>query len=186
MSKLSVFIGKLKTSVEFGIKDATFMAVYRPQTLFIATLLLGSVLVASAAAPVSGHIVKVLPLYLDQNGRDAVSPSLFDRDAYQAYLRDHTTDVSTLRFDVLWKGSAEKHVKFRLQAEVRGIGPDGLPRQVLVEKEVGPGLFSRWTSLALDVNGIDKVYKNLGTLVAWRITIWNGNQLLSEQKSFLW
>ena len=160
---------------------------HRPQRLVTtALLLLGSVIVAAASAPVSGHVVKVLPVYLDQNGRDAVSPSLFDRDAYQAYLREHSDEVSTMRFDVLWKGTAEKHGKLRLQVELRGAGADGLPRQVTVEKQAVPGLFSRWTSLALDANGIDKVYKNLGTLVAWRVTIWNGNQLLSEQNSFLW
>jgi len=158
---------------------------HRPQTIVASLLLLGSVLVA-VAAPVSGQIVKVLPLYLDQNGRDAVSPSLFDRDAYQAQLRTHPAEISTMRFDVLWKGSVEKHVKLRLQAELRGTGADGLPRQAMVEKEAVPGLFSKWTSLALDADGIDKVYKNLGTLVAWRVTIWKGNQLLSQQESFLW
>lgn len=159
---------------------------HRPQKLVTALLLLGSVLVASAATSVSGHVVKVLPLYLDHNGRDAISPSLFDRDAYQARLREHPEEVSTMRFDVLWKGSAESDVKLRLQVELRGVGPDGQPRRLTVEKEVNPGLFSKWTSLALDADGIDKVYKNLGTLVAWRVSIWNGNQLLSKQNSFLW
>lgn len=159
---------------------------HRSQTCIIALLLLASTLVVSASVPVSGHIVKVLPLYLDQNGRDAVSPSLFDRDAYQAYLRENDSKVATMRFDVLWKGTAEKHEKLRLQVELRGTTADGHPTQAIIEKEAAPGIFSKWTSLALDAGGIDKVYKNLGTLAAWRVTIWNGNQLLSEQKSFLW
>jgi hypothetical protein len=29
-------------------------------------------------------------------------------------------------------------------------------------------------------------YKNFGELVAWRVTLWAGDQLLGEQKSFLW
>ena len=39
---------------------------------------------AAAATAQTGRVVKVLPLYLDLKGRDAISPSLFDRDAYQA------------------------------------------------------------------------------------------------------
>jgi len=41
-----------------------------------------------------GRIIKTLPLLLDTKGQAAISPSLFDRDAYQAYLREHTNEVS--------------------------------------------------------------------------------------------
>ena len=34
-------------------------------------------------ADVTGKVVKVLPFYVDGQGRIAKSPSLFDRDAYQ-------------------------------------------------------------------------------------------------------
>ena len=50
-------------------------------------LLLGSLSAASASDAVTGRVVKVLPLLLDLKGQDAISPSLYDRDAYQAYLR---------------------------------------------------------------------------------------------------
>jgi len=56
-----------------------------------------------AADAVTGKVVKVLPFFLDAQGRIAKSPSLFDRDVYQAYLREHTNEVSGVRFDVLWK-----------------------------------------------------------------------------------
>src|SRR6185369_13028943 len=36
----------------------------------------------------SAKVLKVLPLFLDQKGRESISPSLFDRDAYQVLLRD--------------------------------------------------------------------------------------------------
>jgi hypothetical protein len=39
-----------------------------------------------------------------------------------------------------------------------------------------------WDSLTL--GGAD--YKNLGSLIAWRATLWRGDELLAEQKSFLW
>jgi hypothetical protein len=123
-----------------------------------------------------------LPLFLDLKGHDAVSPSLFDRDAYQFYLRQHTNEISAIRFDVLWKASHVANAKLKLRVELRGVGEHGLPRQIILETEVAPRFFRRWTSLML--GGVD--YENFGVLVAWRATLWNGGQLLGEQKSFLW
>ena len=73
--------------------------------LFVTLLLLGSLAAAFAADAATGRVIKVLPLFLDAQGRDAVSPSLFDRDAYQVYLRQHTNEISAIRFDVLWKAA---------------------------------------------------------------------------------
>ena len=158
-------------------------------------LLLGSLAAASAndavtgasraaAAPAAktGRVVKVLPLFLDLKGHDAISPSLFDRDAYQAFLRQHTNEISAIRFDVLWKASNLKDAKLKLRAELRGIGEHGLPRQTALEKEVTPAFFRSWNSLKLEGDDL----KKFGSLVAWRVTLWNGDQLLGEQKSFLW
>ena len=46
-----------------------------------------AVLPVFADGPVKGRIVKTLPLLLDLKGQTALSPSLYDRDAYQAHLR---------------------------------------------------------------------------------------------------
>jgi hypothetical protein len=51
--------------------------------------LLASPLVAAPAKP--AKIVKVLPHYVDLEGRIALAPSLFERDAYQAVLRLNRT-----------------------------------------------------------------------------------------------
>jgi hypothetical protein len=149
---------------------------------WVALLLLGSLSAAFASDAVSGRVVKVLPLLLDLKGRDAVSPSLYDRDAYQVHLRQHTNEISAIRFDVLWKASNASGVKLKLRVELRGVGAGGLPRQMTLEQSVTPGFFRRWTSLAL--GGAD--YNNLGELVAWRATLWSDDRLLGEQKSFLW
>ena len=66
--------------------------------------------------------------------------------------------------------------------ELRGIGQNGLPRQATLDQVVKPGYFRHWTSVTLG----GKNYKNFGELVAWRVTLWAGDQLLGEQKSFLW
>jgi hypothetical protein len=147
----------------------------------VALLLLGSLSATSASDAVSGRVVKVLPLFLDLKGRDAITPSLYDRDAYQVYLR-HTNEISAIRFDVLWKASNAGSEKLKLQVEVRGVGTNGLPRQLTLEQSVTPRFFRRWTSLTL--GGAD--YKNIGELVAWRATLWSDDRLLGEQKSFLW
>ena len=51
----------------------------------------------------TGRVVKVLPHFLDLKGRHALSPSLYDRDAYQAQLRQHPEQRSGIRYDVLWR-----------------------------------------------------------------------------------
>ena len=149
---------------------------------FVTLLLLGSLAAAFASDTVTGRVIKVLPLFLDAQGRDAVSPSLYDRDAYQVYLRQHTNEISAIRFDVLWKAANAGDAKLKLRVELRGVGTNGLPRQTTLEQPVTPGYFRRWTSLTLD--GAD--YKNFGELVAWRATLWSDDRLLAEQKSFLW
>jgi len=149
---------------------------------WVALLLLGSLSATFASDAVSGRVVKVLPLLLDLKGHDAVSPSLYDRDAYQAHLRQHTNEISAIRFDVLWKASNAGGVKLKLRVELHGVGTGGLPHQMTLEHSVTPGFFRRWTSLVL--GGAD--YKNFGSLVAWRATLWSDGRLLGEQKSFLW
>jgi hypothetical protein len=150
--------------------------------LLTTLLLLGSLSTVMAGDAATGRVVKVLPFFLDLKGQVALSPSLYDRDAYQAYLRRHTNQRSAIRFDVLWKTSETGGAKLKLLVELRGVGPDGMPRQSTLEQIVTQHFFRHWDSLTL--GGGD--YKNFGELVAWRVTLWADNQRLGEQKSFLW
>ena len=149
--------------------------------LLMIFLLLGSLGVGAAAAP-AGRIVKVLPMFLDQQGRDSLTPSLYDRDAYQVQLREHPKQRSALRVDVLWKAAHTGGTPLKLRVELRGLGTNNLPQQVTLEQPVTPGFFRKWTSLRL--GGDD--YRKFGDVTAWRVTLWSGDQMLSEQKSFLW
>lgn len=144
---------------------------------------LAGVLRADSTSPApTGRVIKVLPLYLDTNNVVALSPSLFDRDAYQFYLLQHSNDISGMRFDVQWKARHAAGLNLTVRVELRGISQSNLPTEKIMEQTVTPKTFHHWTSLTL--SGAD--YKNFGELAAWRATLWNGGQLLGEQKSFLW
>jgi hypothetical protein len=142
-------------------------------------LLLAAAVSAGAA---TGRVIKVLPQFLDLQGRHALSPSLYDRDAYQVYLRQHPDQRSALRFNVQWKAKPAKGTALKLRVELRGSAHGRLPPQKILEQEVKSGTFSRWSTLTL--GGDD--YKDFGEMTAWRVTLWDGAQMLGEQKSFLW
>ena len=152
----------------------------RMSNLVIAVLMWALTLSAVAA---TGRIVKVLPCFLDLKGRHSLSPSLFDRDAYQAQLRLHPELRSAVRFDVHWR-VASATGKLKLRAELRGTAPGNLPHETKLEIELEPAKSAggRWTALTLA--GED--YKKFGEVTAWRVTLWDGEQMLGEQKSFLW
>ena len=147
---------------------------------FIFVFLLAATFSAVAA---TGRVTKVLPHFLDLKGRHSLSPSLYDRDAYQAQLRQHPEQRSALRFDVLWRATGVK-TKLKLRAELRGTAHGNLPRQTTLETELDPKLAgrSRWSKVKL----AGEEYKNFGDVTAWRVTLWDGEQLVGEQKSFLW
>jgi hypothetical protein len=152
---------------------------------FAATAIIFLLAATLSAVAATGRVVKVLPHYLDLKGRHSLSPSLYDRDAYQAQLRQHPEQRSGLRFDVLWRGRAPGGTPLTLRAELRGTAKGNLPTQTTIETEVKvgkSGSTSRWAKLTLA--GED--YKEFGDVTAWRVTLWNGDQLVAEQKSFLW
>lgn len=156
---------------------------YRPamRAFWILCCLIGC-LGSTSADPVTGRVIKLLPFLLDQQGRDSTSPSLFDRDAYQVYLREHPKEISGLRIDVQWKALKAPDEKLKIRVEARGVRPDGSPVLKTFESPVVAGTFSCWTRFNL----AGETYQQFGSLVAWRATLWNGDQLLGEQKSFLW
>ena len=138
----------------------------------------------AAASAATGKVLKVLPQFIDLKGRTALSPSLYDRDAYQAHLREHTNEISGVRFAVQWKASGATNGVLRVRVELRGIAHGDLPPSLILEEPVKPGLslLHYWSYLRLA--GDD--YKRLGEVTAWRATLWDGDKIIGEQKSFLW
>lgn len=152
----------------------------RALCVFLFTL--GLFVTAHAADAVTGRVIKVLPMMLDQKGRAALSPSLFDRDAYQAELRANTNLVSAIRYDVLWSASHAGKTPLTLRVELRGTGTNNLPKLKTLESQVTPGFFRKWTELTLG----GEEFKQFGSVTAWRATLWKEDHLLGEEKSFLW
>lgn len=137
------------------------------------------VLVSAPLHAASGKVLKVLPHLLDEKGRHSLSPSLYERDAYQAKLRKERALVSTVRFDVNWKARGVDKENLRIRVELRGekVGPP-----VVVEEKVRPGVFSKWSGVTVP----KETYQELQSVSAWRVTLWNGDEQVAEQKSFLW
>src|ERR1700733_7348874 len=68
-----------------------------------------------------GRVIKVLPQFLDKKGEASLSPSLYERDAYQFYLRDHPRARTALRLAVQWKAKDTGAADLKLRAELRGL-----------------------------------------------------------------
>jgi len=149
---------------------------------FRTLLILALGLAVSTGYAADAKILKVLPHFLDQKGRHSLSPSLYERDAYQAQLRTHPELVSGLRFDVQWKANKTGKKKLRMKLELRGSKAGS--KMVTVEEDVQfkGRLFTAWARLPL----AKKDFNALGGLNAWRATLWEGDQQISELKSFLW
>ncbi len=137
-------------------------------------------LIAPATDAATARLVKVLPHFMDQQGRVALNPSLYERDAYQAHLRTHPAERSGIRFDVQWRSRDASRLKLRV--ELRGNrGKDGTT--ALIEEEVKyRGLFTAWSRVSIT----GEAYGKFGELSAWRATLWDGDKMIAEQKSFLW
>jgi hypothetical protein len=152
----------------------------RKVLLMIALFALTGLTPATAA---TGRVVKVLPHFLDLEGRHALSPSLYDRDAYQTMLLREPEKRSGVSFDIQWKTRGGVYSPLKLRVEVVGVAKGDLPARRVLETEVKPtGWFSRWTALVFS----GEEYREFGTITAWRVTLWEGDELLGEQKSFLW
>ena len=130
------------------------------------------------ATSATGRVIKVLPEFLDLQGRSSLAPSLYERDAYQALLRKSPEKCAGIRFDVRWKAQAGNRVKLRI--DIRGsTTAEPLVLEQIVRRN---HWYDRWTSLTL----ANESYQKVGEVIAWRATLWEGDKLLAERKSFLW
>jgi hypothetical protein len=135
---------------------------------------------AASGQAATAKIIKTLPHFLDLEGKHTLHPSLFERDAYQAELKRHPDRCSGMRFDVQWKSHDLKSATVRL--EVRGAKTPPRKDEVFEHEVKAGGFFRRWSSLRVE----GKDFERIGEIRAWRVSVWNGGELLAEEKSFLW
>lgn len=157
------------------------MRFYRFWFASLLSLTLFAGLGALPATAADSRILKVLPHFLDAQGRQALSPSLYERDAYQALLRKHPEQVSTLRFDIHWKAVRHAGGHPVLRLEVRTSKHQGTD-VIVLEQPLPAKSSGGWTPLTLD----RAVYRDAGNIQAWRATLRDGETQLAESKSFLW
>lgn len=154
--------------------------------IFMLCLLLighGSYPSAAEAASSEIKIVKTLRHLLDKQGRHTLSPSLLDRDAYQAFLREHPEDVTGLRFDVQWRRDKRDRSELKMRVEIRhgsGSAIETMTRTVPVESPSRRR--SHWQQIAIS----NENYQALHEVIAWRVSIWQDGTELASQESFLW
>lgn len=148
--------------------------------LWLGTFLMG--VEAAEGKSATGRIMKVLPHLVDLEGRVAVAPSLFQRDAYQAQLRQNPELVSTIRYDVNCKVSGRSRGTLALRLALRTtLRPESSP--IVLETPVKRGVFGRsWQSLKLD----PELYRAAGQVLAWRIELLDNGTVIGAQQSFLW
>lgn len=124
--------------------------------------------------------MKVLPQYLDASGRTALSPSLYERDAYQDHLRKHPDEQAGMNFQVFWK--ARRTPELLMKLELQGNRDNKFTSAQLLSPTINHDGGREWTSLILSKESLAE----LGKLISWRATLWQGTNQLAEQKSFLW
>ncbi len=143
--------------------------------LAAAFLLLAVLSSANAARP--GKISKVLPHWLDQQGRHTLSPSLLERDTYQTKLRADRSLCSGIRFDVKWSKNTSVNVKLQLELQVT----DGT-EPIVLEQAINPSRRSGWDAITLDGDA----FTAIGKIIAWRVRLLDGDMELADRRSFLW
>jgi hypothetical protein len=144
--------------------------------------LLGYMVLTQPGWGSDGKVCKVLPQFIDQKGRRSLEPSLYERDAYQFYLRRHPAQISGLAVEVQWKARGVDWTKTRLRAELRGLLTNSVQTNTLEMPIKKSGPFAGWAEFKIT----GSKFKEFGEMIAWRVSLWEGNRQLSEQESFLW
>src|SRR5262245_57924351 len=114
-------------------------------SVFVLVLSVGLLAAPRQAAGATARLVKVLPQLLDRQGRVALNPSLYERDAYQFYLRRHPEECGGMRFEVQWKSKDTHEATLRL--ELRGNHGKVGTTQTIVQPVRLHGLFGRWSTV---------------------------------------
>ena len=128
------------------------------------------------------RILKVLPHLMDEQGRIAIFPGLFERDAYQRELRQGKIPASGVRFDIQWQAGPHDKDRLKLRVTARTAKKDAFHPVVIEANTQGNRRLGGWSSVVLD----GPRYQDSGEVLAWRVALLDGDQEIAAQESFLW
>jgi hypothetical protein len=155
----------------------SLMRRFLPLVLALAFMICGATSFAG-----STKIIKVLQQRIDMEGRTSVSPSLYDRDAYQFWLRQKPEVCGGTRFQIQWKAEAASQRSLFLRIELV-TAKSGVDKALVFERPVrAPSHWSRWSSITLASDEMTAV----GEIIAWRVSLLDQETVLARQRSFLW
>lgn len=140
-----------------------------------------AVCLALSAEASRAKAIKVFRFLVDAEGRHALSPSLLDRDAYQAHLREHPAKISGLRFVIRWKRQSKAQPSIRVEVR-HGNGNTIGEFSKIAPVKVRKTRRSQWHQIT--ISGGE--YARLGKVIAWRVSLWDGETMLAQEESFLW
>jgi hypothetical protein len=108
---------------------------------------------------------------------------LVNRARYQDRL-ESSGQFTGIRFFVHWKAPSTELHNLIVKIEAHGLDAgSGREATEVLKKSYSdlPG-FSGWTTLDL----ANDLFKKFGKLMAWRVSLWHGNELKASRQSFTW
>lgn len=128
-------------------------------------------------------VTKVNRTLLDKNGYETdIVGDLKGEAVYQYKLRHQPQNQYGARFHIKWKGPKGAS-RIRLVLDVQGLTPSNESTRATIARDL-PDLdgWAEWTTL--DITGTQ--FKQLGEIMAWRVTILAQDRVMAELPSANW
>ncbi len=144
--------------------------------------------------PASGrHLKKVHFFWLDHQGQYSEHPSMFERDAYQAYLRENPEEIHGLRVAILVAGTRSKLLTSKLELLIQG-PPSPDPREPLSFElnlsERQDRKLRRWIYWDIDPvipsSSATTPPLHPESVVSWQLTLFKDGMPQDRIQSYLW
>jgi len=129
-------------------------------------------------------ILKVNHELIDEQGNThSEIADLVNRARYQNELRGSGL-YKGIRFIVHWKIPSTELRNLTVKVEARGLdaGSGREVTEVMTKNYMEIPSFSGWATLDLN----NEVFKKFGKLMAWRVSLWRGNEMKTSRHSFTW
>lgn len=169
--------GKLIAGIDRSVRTLSFL---------IITCLSGMLIPSLRADEVSTpgfEVLKVNHEFIDSSGYTKEEPGdLINRARYQSMIRN-TDKVRGIRFFIHWKAPNNDGRRLAVKLEARGYDAGSERNSMeVITRRIEDVDSSGWISVDIDADR----YKQFGKLMAWKVSLWSGNELKSSRYSFTW